>query len=118
MHGRANHATVQRINAGLKARGLVTWLDHDRMEGDIPAMMADGVGGSAVVVCFITKNYCAKVCLSFTTHTYAHTLYTTLTTRTYTHTHILSLTTNTHTHYLSVFPFLSLSCLINTTIPE
>ena len=52
---------VQRINAGLKARGLVTWFDDDRMQGDIPAMMAAGVDGSAVVVCCITTKYCAKV---------------------------------------------------------
>ena len=29
--GRNNHATVARVNAGLKERGLVTWFDSDRM---------------------------------------------------------------------------------------
>lgn len=43
------------------ARGLTTWFDEDRMEGDIPRQMAEGLRNSHVVACFLTKTYMKKV---------------------------------------------------------
>eukprot|EP00047_Mylnosiga_fluctuans_P020236 m.90059 g.90059 ORF g.90059 m.90059 type:complete len:320 (+) comp8440_c0_seq3:161-1120(+) len=59
-HGRDNHATLRRINAGLKRRGLVTWFDEERMRGFIPRAMAEGIEQAKVVVCFLTQRYQEK----------------------------------------------------------
>eukprot|EP00733_Pompholyxophrys_punicea_P001820 Pompholyxophrys_punicea_v1_NODE_1067_length_991_cov_3.924145.p1 type:complete len:149 gc:universal NODE_1067_length_991_cov_3.924145:387-833(+) len=59
--GRNNHETVARINESLKERGLVTWFDADRLEGDVSHGICKGVDLSAVVIVFVTKNYLEKV---------------------------------------------------------
>ena len=45
----------------LKEKGLVTWFDEDRMEGDIRYKMTEGIENSKVVVVFITERYISKV---------------------------------------------------------
>ena len=52
---------VKRVNAALKARGLLTWFDDEKMRGQILDQMASGVNRSATVAVFITKRYLEKV---------------------------------------------------------
>ena len=59
--GRDTHARVSRINDYLKARGMATWFDGDRMEGEIVDQMVKGIDQSAVLVVFVTKAYIEKV---------------------------------------------------------
>ena len=49
------------MNAALKARGLLTWFDDEKMRGQILDQMASGVNRSATVAVFITKRYLEKV---------------------------------------------------------
>ena len=58
---RDTHARVSRVNDYLKARGMVTWFDGDRMEGEIVDHMVDGIDKSAVLVVFVTTAYIEKV---------------------------------------------------------
>ena len=58
--GRSNHKRVVRLSEELKALGLRTWLDQDRMEGDINAAMSEGIDASETVAVFITSNYLVK----------------------------------------------------------
>ena len=58
---RDNHARVKQINTRLKQAGLRTWLDAERMDGDIAQAMTRAIDKSAVVVCFVTQNYMRKV---------------------------------------------------------
>lgn len=60
-HGRSNHDRVTRINKGLKSRGLVTWFDSDRMEGDLVKAMCDGIDHASIIIVFVTKRYMDKV---------------------------------------------------------
>ncbi|OQR87763.1 NHL repeat containing protein [Achlya hypogyna] len=59
--GRDNHTRVSIVNDALKAKGIVTWFDGDRMAGNIKKKMADGIEGSALAVIFITQRYMEKV---------------------------------------------------------
>mmetsp|Transcript_25631 Transcript_25631/g.84380 ORF Transcript_25631/g.84380 Transcript_25631/m.84380 type:complete len:544 (-) Transcript_25631:102-1733(-) len=59
--GRNNHDRVIRVNDGLKRRGLVTWVDEERMEGNIMDQMWRGIKASGTVVVFITSRYIDKV---------------------------------------------------------
>ena len=59
--GRSNHERVARVNDALKAAGLVTWFDAERMRGDVVAQMTDGIDRSSLVLVFITRNYIRKV---------------------------------------------------------
>jgi len=59
--GRANHGRVAKLNRYLKERGMVTWFDEDRLEGDIEEEMCAGIDRSQIVLVFITKRYCDKV---------------------------------------------------------
>jgi hypothetical protein len=58
---RQNHDAVSRINDALKRKGLNTWFDSDRMEGNIVKQMTSGIENSAVIVVFITQRYIDKV---------------------------------------------------------
>jgi len=59
--GRDNHDRVAALNSSLKRRGLRTWFDTDRMQGNILDQMCRGIEDSAVVVVCITRRYVAKV---------------------------------------------------------
>lgn len=59
--GRNNHGRVSRLNTYLKDKGLVTWFDEDRMEGDIRFKMADGIENSKYVVVCVTERYLGKI---------------------------------------------------------
>eukprot|EP00945_MAST-04E_sp_MAST-4E-sp1_P007604 g7604.t1 len=56
-----NHDRVKRINEGLKAVGLETWFDEDRMSGNINDQMVSGIDNSSCFLAFITNNYILKV---------------------------------------------------------
>ena len=58
---RENHYRVAAINEELKRRGLITWFDDERMEGNIHGKMTSGIDSSACVVVFITQRYIRKV---------------------------------------------------------
>jgi len=59
--GRKNHDRVVRAFHGLIKRGILAWLDEERMEGNILDQMCRGIDDSATVVAFITTNYIEKV---------------------------------------------------------
>ena len=59
--GNGNHLKVARINEALQKRGIVTWFDGDRMDGDTRQQMIEGIENSTVVVVFITDLYRNKV---------------------------------------------------------
>mmetsp|Transcript_15949 Transcript_15949/g.23305 ORF Transcript_15949/g.23305 Transcript_15949/m.23305 type:complete len:141 (+) Transcript_15949:255-677(+) len=59
--GQANHRRVAEINDALKEKGLITWFDTERMEGDVREKMQQGIIHCKCVVVFITKNYMEKV---------------------------------------------------------
>mmetsp|Transcript_1800 Transcript_1800/g.1812 ORF Transcript_1800/g.1812 Transcript_1800/m.1812 type:complete len:693 (-) Transcript_1800:2-2080(-) len=59
--GQDNHAKVGMINKLIKARGLSTWFDEEKMEGNIKKQMAAGIDNAQCVVVFITKRYVDKV---------------------------------------------------------
>jgi len=59
--GKVNHNRVALINATLKDRGYRTWFDSDRMHGNIPMMMANGIDKTQLVLVFVTAEYRDKV---------------------------------------------------------
>lgn len=60
-HGRKNHDRVAQIKDALHARGVLTWFDGERMQGNMMNAMASGIDQSHVVVAFITRSYIKKV---------------------------------------------------------
>lgn len=59
--GRDNHARVAFVNQELKAQGLSTWFDDERMQGNLLAKMCDGIDSARLVLCFVTQRYLEKV---------------------------------------------------------
>ena len=57
----ANHQRVAEVNRALKARGLTTWFDDEKMEGNVKQKMVEGIDNASCVVVFITKQYIDKV---------------------------------------------------------
>ena len=58
---RDNHHRVSVINEALKGAGYETWFDNDRMHGNIPQQMAEGIDNTKIVLIFITQTYRDKV---------------------------------------------------------
>jgi len=56
-----NHQKVSIINTALKNRGLKTWFDENKIEGNIRFKMAEGIDNTKCIVVFITKEYRDKV---------------------------------------------------------
>jgi len=56
-----NHDNVKKINEALKIRGLKTWLDENKIEGNIRYKMAEGIDNIKCVIVFITREYRDKV---------------------------------------------------------
>ena len=56
-----NHERVAAVNRALKALGIVTWFDDERMEGQIRKKMAEGIENTQCAVVFITALYRDKV---------------------------------------------------------
>jgi ribosomal protein L40E len=58
---RSNHERVSRVNKALQQKGLRTWFDEERMNGNIRDKMAEGIEETKIVVAFITEKYRNKV---------------------------------------------------------
>eukprot|EP01031_Cornospumella_fuschlensis_P028943 gene28943-34932_t len=56
-----NHERVARVNEALKQRGLKTWFDSEKMEGNVKKKMISGIENAFCIVVFITKRYMDKV---------------------------------------------------------
>lgn len=56
-----NHQHVQKINVALQKRGLNTWFDENKLDGNIRYKMAEGIDNTKCVVVFVTKEYRDKV---------------------------------------------------------
>lgn len=56
-----NHLKVKTINDILKQRGLKTWLDENKIDGNIRFKMAEGIDNTKCIVVFITREYRDKV---------------------------------------------------------
>jgi hypothetical protein len=61
--GRNNHHRVKRINEKLKAKGINTWFDEDRLQigSNIRNEMTAAIAKSRVILFHITENYRNKV---------------------------------------------------------
>eukprot|EP01036_Dinobryon_divergens_P002747 gene2747-3605_t len=59
--GRNNHERVIKISDGLKSMGIVTWLDAERMEGNVSKMMCEGIDNASLILIFVTRAYMLKV---------------------------------------------------------
>eukprot|EP00959_Pyramimonas_sp_CCMP1952_P475373 9504149-Pyramimonas_sp.AAC.1 len=57
----ANHERVKQIHAIFKKAGLATWIDEEKMQGNVQETMMRGIDSSACVIVFITKRYIEKV---------------------------------------------------------
>jgi len=56
-----NHQRVHTINVELQKRGLKTWFDENKIDGNIRYKMAEGIDNTKCVVVFVTKEYRDKV---------------------------------------------------------
>ncbi len=58
---RSNHSRVAKVNKYLKDKGLITWFDEDRMDGNVRRKMTEGIDNTLCMVVFITDRYRNKV---------------------------------------------------------
>jgi hypothetical protein len=56
-----NHEKVKHINVALKQRGMQTWFDENKINGNIRYKMAEGIDNTKCVIVFITREYRDKV---------------------------------------------------------
>ena len=56
-----NHLKVKTISDVLKQKGLKTWLDENKIDGNIRFKMAEGIDNTKCMVVFITREYRDKV---------------------------------------------------------
>ena len=59
--GHTNHRRVAAVNAALKAQGVSTWFDEERLGGNVVEQITAGIEKTHVVVVFLTKRYMDKV---------------------------------------------------------
>ena len=59
--GRDNKYRVSLVNMKLKELGYNTWVDTERVSGDIKQKMSQGIEQSEGVIVFITRKYYEKV---------------------------------------------------------
>jgi hypothetical protein len=59
--GRKNHSRVEKVNIGLKQRGIVPWFDSDKMTGQVLDKMCEGIDETQLMVVFITQRYLDKI---------------------------------------------------------
>ncbi|KAF0685616.1 Aste57867_22545 [Aphanomyces stellatus] len=57
----STHKKVSTINKLLKARGITTWFDEEKMEGNVKKQMIHGIDNTRVIVVFVTQRYIDKV---------------------------------------------------------
>jgi len=56
-----NHENVKNINEILKKKGLKTWFDENKIDGNIRYKMAEGIDNTTCFIVFITSEYRDKV---------------------------------------------------------
>jgi hypothetical protein len=56
-----NHERVKKIDLALKKRGLNTWFDENKINGNIRFKMAEGIDNTKCFIAFITRKYRDKV---------------------------------------------------------
>ncbi|KAF0699425.1 Aste57867_10009 [Aphanomyces stellatus] len=57
----STHRKVIGINQLLQARGITTWFDEEKMEGNVKRQMTNGIDNARVIVVFVTQRYIDKV---------------------------------------------------------
>ncbi|RHX97670.1 hypothetical protein DYB30_004838 [Aphanomyces astaci] len=55
------HKNVSVVNTLLKARGITTWFDEEKMEGNVKKQMIHGIDNARAIVVFVTQRYIDKV---------------------------------------------------------
>jgi len=60
-YGANNHERVAKLNKCLNAKGIRTWFDEDKLNGNIINQMCEGIDTSKIVVVCITERYVKKV---------------------------------------------------------
>ena len=55
--GRHTQQRVAAVNAYLRQRGLTTWFDGERLQGNVVDKMGAGIDDSEVVAVFVTQSY-------------------------------------------------------------
>ncbi|ETW01595.1 hypothetical protein H310_06235 [Aphanomyces invadans] len=55
------HKNVSAVNTLLKARGITTWFDEEKMEGNVKKQMIHGIDHARAIVVFVTQRYIDKV---------------------------------------------------------
>jgi hypothetical protein len=56
-----NHGNVKKINEILRKKGLRTWFDENKIDGNIRYKMAEGIDNTTCFIVFITREYRDKV---------------------------------------------------------
>lgn len=56
-----NHEKVKKINVALKQRGMQTWFDENKIDGNIRYKIAEGIDNTKCFIVFITREYRDKV---------------------------------------------------------
>eukprot|EP01040_Poterioochromonas_malhamensis_P027192 gene27192-biopygen3839 len=56
-----NHHRVKQVSDALKSRGLVTWIDEERLVNEIDEKIIDGIDHTECMLVFVTENYVRKV---------------------------------------------------------
>ncbi|OQS03538.1 hypothetical protein THRCLA_04144, partial [Thraustotheca clavata] len=56
-----NHRNVSVINRLLRDKGITTWFDEEKMEGNIKKKMISGIENARCIVVFVTQRYMDKV---------------------------------------------------------
>eukprot|EP01035_Chromulina_nebulosa_P039238 gene39238-53044_t len=51
----SNHRRVAEVNAALAKKGIITWFDEEKMEGNVQEKMQEGINNCKCVVVFITE---------------------------------------------------------------
>ena len=59
--GRNNHSRVKAVNTELQKNGLLTWLDDQKMKGNVVDQMCNAIDDSAIILVFVTQRYRDKV---------------------------------------------------------
>ncbi len=56
-----NHRRVRQVSEALKSRGLITWIDEERLVNEIDEKIIDGIDHAECMLIFVTENYVTKV---------------------------------------------------------
>lgn len=59
--GRNNHSRVLKLSEAMRKMGYISWIDEQRMNGDIDACMANGISNADAIIICISEAYSAKL---------------------------------------------------------